>query len=154
MTLHAAKGLEFPVVFMTGLEEGILPHARVFDSGKVDDIEEERRLCYVGITRAREVLFVTCASSRTQFGQIGYNLPSRFLDEMGLMSGGLDTPAAPPADDTFYPDDIGIEVGDWVRSPQFGVGEVVDVDGMAVTVQFDDGNTKKLNVEFARLEKI
>lgn len=154
MTLHAAKGLEFPVVFMTGLEEGILPHARVFDSGKADDIEEERRLCYVGITRAREVLFVTCASSRTQFGQIGYNLPSRFLDEMGLMSGGLDAPAASPADDAFYPDDIGIEVGDRVRSPQFGMGEVVDVDGMAVTVQFDSGSVKKLNVEFARLEKI
>ena len=154
MTLHAAKGLEFPVVFMTGLEEGILPHARVFDSGKADDIEEERRLCYVGITRAREVLFVTCASSRTQFGQIGYNLPSRFLDEMGLLSSGLDAPAAPPADDAFYPDDIGIEVGDRVRSPQFGAGEVVDVDGMAVTVQFDSGSIKKLNVEFARLEKI
>ena len=153
MTLHAAKGLEFPVVFMTGLEEGILPHARVFDSGKADDVEEERRLCYVGITRAREVLFVTCASSRTQFGQIGYNLPSRFLDEMGLMSGGLDAPPMPPADEVFY-DDIGLEVGDRVRSPQFGAGEVVDVDGMAVTVQFDDGKTKKLNVEFARLEKI
>ena len=96
---------------------------------------------------------MTCASSRTQFGQIGYNLPSRFLDEMGLMSGGLDAPAAPPADDVLY-DYIGLEVGDRVRSPQFGAGEVVDVDGMAVTVQFDSGSIKKLNVEFARLEKI
>ena len=89
MTLHAAKGLEFPVVFLAGLEEGILPHARVFDSGNADDVEEERRLCYVGVTRAREELFVSCASSRTQFGQIGYNMPSRFLDEMGLMAGGV-----------------------------------------------------------------
>lgn len=155
MTLHAAKGLEFPVVFLTGLEEGILPHSRVFDGGKSEDVEEERRLCYVGITRARQELFITCASSRTQFGQIAYNLPSRFLDEMGILSGGLDKPAlssfVPEAE--FYSDEIGLNVGDRVRSPQFGVGEVIEVDGLAVVVAFENGKTKKLNVEFARLEK-
>ena len=154
MTLHAAKGLEFPVVFLAGLEEGILRHARVFDSGKPDDIEEERRLCYVGVTRAREELFVSCASSRTQFGQIGYNMPSRFLDEMGLMVGGIDRPAQSPAEADFYSEEIGLEVGDRVRSPSFGAGEIIDSEGLGVTVKFDDGKIKKLNVEFARLEKI
>ena len=154
MTLHAAKGLEFPVVFLAGLEEGILPHARVFDSGKADDIEEERRLCYVGVTRAREELFISCANSRTQFGQIGYNMPSRFLDEMGLLAGGADKPAQPMIEPEFYTEDLGLEVGDRVRSPSFGSGEIIDSDGLGVTVKFDDGNIKKLNVEFARLEKI
>lgn len=155
MTLHAAKGLEFSVVFMVGLEEGLLPHARVFDSGKTDDIEEERRLCYVGVTRAREELYVTCANSRNQFGQIGYNMPSRFLTEMGLFSGTIDRPASPDFDDSdFFSDELGLNIGDIVRTPLFGKGEVIDVDGMAVVVQFESGQTKKLNPEYARLEKV
>ncbi len=158
MTLHSAKGLEFPLVFLVGLEEGMLPHARVFDSGKSDDIEEERRLCYVGITRAREELIMTCASSRTQFGQIGYNPPSRFLDEMGiLISNGFenDRPASASSyNDDFYPDEPDVSPGDKVRSPQFGIGEVIEIDGMAVVVKFTSGQQKKLNVEFARLEKL
>ena len=155
MTLHAAKGLEFPVVFLAGLEEGLLPHARVFEQSSPDDIEEERRLCYVGITRAKEELFITCASSRTQFGQIGYNSPSRFLSEMGLYSGEVDRPASSDAYfEEEYSEDFGLTEGIRVSSPMFGAGEIIDVDGLAVTIQFDSGKTKKLNAEYARLERL
>lgn len=80
MTLHSAKGLEYPVVFLTGLEEGLFPTSRAFTSES--DLEEERRLCYVGITRAEEKLFMTHSTIRTQYGKTNYNMPSRFLDEI------------------------------------------------------------------------
>jgi DNA helicase II / ATP-dependent DNA helicase PcrA len=80
MTLHSAKGLEFPVVFMTGMEEGVFPHGRSLNDR--DELEEERRLCYVGMTRARERLYLTAALSRRMYNTENYNLPSRFLDEV------------------------------------------------------------------------
>ncbi len=80
MTLHSAKGLEFPVVFLVGMEEGIFPGYR--SMGEPKDLEEERRLCYVGITRAKEQLFLTCSKKRTVFGSTSCNMPSRFLDEI------------------------------------------------------------------------
>ena len=80
MTLHAAKGLEFPVVFMAGLEEGLLPHSQSKDSD--DDVEEERRLCYVGITRAQKDLFLVHTRYRSKFGQRSACVPSRFLSEI------------------------------------------------------------------------
>jgi DNA helicase-2/ATP-dependent DNA helicase PcrA len=80
MTLHTAKGLEFPVVFLTGLEDGIFPHQRTF--GEPGEMAEERRLAYVGITRARQRLYLSRAVARTAWGQPAYNLPSRFLDEV------------------------------------------------------------------------
>ena len=82
LTLHCAKGLEFPVVFMVGMEEGLLPHYRRGE--EIEDMEEERRLCYVGITRAREKLFLTRAERRTTFGVGRSNLPSRFLNELPM----------------------------------------------------------------------
>lgn len=155
MTIHAAKGLEFPVVFMVGMEEGIFPHSRVYEAGP-SELEEERRLCYVGMTRAREELHLSYASSRLQFGQRGYNAPSRFLSDMGYEVARIVQPSFSRTHDDFdeYMDGPGFEVGDNVRSTQFGVGEVIDVDGMAVTVAFASGPTKKLNVEYARLEKL
>ena len=80
MTLHSAKGLEFPAVFLVGLEEGIFPGNKSI--GEQSELEEERRLCYVGITRAKNHLFLTCAKQRTIFGSTTYNFPSRFLEEI------------------------------------------------------------------------
>lgn len=153
MTIHAAKGLEFPVVFMVGMEEGIFPMTRAAEAGP-KELEEERRLCYVGMTRAREELHLSYAQSRLQFGQRNYNPASRFLGDMGheLVS------VAPSfvREDSYdeYSDIPNFDIGQSVRSAQFGVGEVIDIDGMAVTVQFASGTTKKLNVEYARLEKL
>ncbi|RIV19166.1 hypothetical protein D2Q93_13320 [Alicyclobacillaceae bacterium I2511] len=84
MTLHSAKGLEFPIVFLTGLEEGLFPHRRTLESDK--EMEEERRLCYVGVTRAMEALYITTCQARTIFGQYRQSVPSRFLAEMPLES--------------------------------------------------------------------
>ncbi len=153
MTLHAAKGLEFPVVFIVGMEEGILPHARVYEAG-LAELEEERRLAYVGMTRAREELHLTYAQSRLQFGQRAYNPMSRFIEDMGdqvSMSSPVEPHVVPEQE--FYSDEM-FTIGEHVRSAAFGPGKIVEVDGLALTIEFDNGTTKKLNAEYARLEKI
>ncbi len=152
MTIHAAKGLEFPVVFMVGMEEGIFPHSRVYDAGP-QELEEERRLCYVGMTRAREELQLSCAASRLQFGQRTYNSPSRFLDDLGIGASRVSKEYAHASNDDDYFAIPEFDVGDTVRSVLFGEGEIIDVDGLAVTVAFTSGQTKKLNVEYAKLIK-
>lgn len=154
MTIHAAKGLEFPVVFMVGMEEGIFPHSRVHEAGPAE-LEEERRLCYVGMTRAREELHLSYAQSRLQFGQRSYNPASRFLADMGHEVMAALAPSFGRQDEyDEFDEGPGLDIGDNVRSAMFGVGEVIDIDGLAVTVQFENGKTKKLNVQFARLEKL
>ncbi len=151
MTLHAAKGLEFPVVFIVGMEEGILPHARVYESGQ-EELEEERRLAYVGMTRAREELHLTYAQSRMQFGQRNYNEMSRFIADMGDQAIVSSTEPEVVREE-FYSDEI-FCIGEMVKSASFGVGEIIEIDGLAVTIKFDSGYTKKLNAEYARLEKV
>jgi DNA helicase-2/ATP-dependent DNA helicase PcrA len=154
MTLHAAKGLEFPVVFIVGMEEGIMPHSRVFESPA--ELEEERRLAYVGMTRAREELHISYAHSRLQFGQRSYNPMSRFISDMGdgVASVGAAPSFEPSYDQEEYYSDELFTVGDRIRSNAFGTGEITDVDGLAVTIMFDSGQAKKLNAEYARLEKL
>jgi DNA helicase-2/ATP-dependent DNA helicase PcrA len=151
MTIHAAKGLEFPVVFMVGMEDGLLPSLRALEEGP-RQLEEERRLCYVGMTRAREELHLLYAQSRLQFGQRGYSRPSRFLDDIGHQLADISM-VAPSTYNEYGELTNQFEVGDLVRSLQFGEGEIVDVDGLAVTVVFSGNMRKKLNVEYARLEK-
>ncbi len=167
MTLHAAKGLEFPVVFLAGMEEGIFPHSRVFDTGE-DDLEEERRLCYVGMTRAREELILSYAESRAVFGQRNYSSPSRFITDAELelpkknFGGWNDFSKEDDYSqevsfeefDDFYSDECGLQIGDRVKSPAFGAGIVKDIDGLAVEIEFGNGKIRKLNAEFAHLEKL
>ncbi len=161
MTLHAAKGLEFPVVFMTGLEESIFPHSRaLYDQG---EMEEERRLCYVGMTRARRELYMTYASTRLLYGGLQHNPPSRFLSEIDGefatsanqgFSELLSSPAPQAPDDSelrYVPD---LQEGDGVRHQVFGRGTVMEIDGDTAVIYFKGKGTRKLNISFAPLEKL
>ena len=162
MTLHNAKGLEFGAVFMIGMEEGIFPHAR---SVEEQGIEEERRLAYVGMTRAKEQLTLTHASSRSLWGSRAYNLPSRFLDELPqdevarerLRPGSWSGYGAPAASGIKPREDVpALSTGDSVRHGTLGEGVVLAVEpGGVVTVRFaDDGAERKLMLEYAPLEKL
>jgi DNA helicase-2/ATP-dependent DNA helicase PcrA len=170
MTLHAAKGLEFPVIFLVGMEEGLFPHSRALVDPK--EMEEERRLCYVGMTRARERLFLMSADERKLYGALHYNPPSRFLrecqgnlahrpDRTRTASNGLHTapPARSPRPTAVTAGEEGIDfpVGARVRHAHFGMGRVKEYEGsgegLKVSVAFDAG-TKTLSVKYAKLEKI
>ena len=156
MTLHAAKGLEFPVVCMIGMEETIFPHARALY--EPEQMEEERRLCYVGMTRAREELYLSAASSRLIFGSVQSNPPSRFLGEIEVSEvAPASSYGMKPTDmEPHYEadDQLNLAVGDRVRHRVFGAGLVAHIDGTVVTVTFRGKGVKKLNVAFAPLEKI
>ncbi|MFB6779724.1 DNA helicase PcrA [Streptomyces sp. NPDC056352] len=182
MTLHTAKGLEFPVVFLTGMEDGVFPHMRAL--GQVKELEEERRLAYVGITRARERLYLTRAAMRSAWGQPSYNPPSRFLEEIPdqhlewKRTGPLAAPAGPTSGITSSLSSsrarsgpsgfatrrtsdkptVTLVVGDRVTHDQFGLGTVTAVEGIGdqakATVDFGDERPKKLLLRYAPVEKL
>jgi DNA helicase-2/ATP-dependent DNA helicase PcrA len=163
MTLHSAKGLEFPVVFMVGLEEGIFPHSN--SASDEMELEEERRLMYVGMTRAKEKLVLSCANSRLIYGRRGSALPSRFLSEIPhelvrrvtLYDYDYEIqPEKPPAAAKSMMIAIEYLVGQKVLHPIFGIGEVMELegeaDGMKVKVAFEKNPSPKwLMTKFARL---
>jgi DNA helicase-2/ATP-dependent DNA helicase PcrA len=158
MTLHNAKGLEFKAVFVIGLEEGIFPHVRSIEE---QGVEEERRLCYVGMTRAQERLVLTHATSRSLWGSRAFNLPSRFLEE--LPEEGVAWERLRPSSWSGYGAPVHprenvpeLATGDSVRHGTLGEGVVVRVEpGGVITVCFaDDGAERRLMLEYAPLEKI
>ncbi len=151
MTLHAAKGLEFPVVFIVGLEEGVFPHSRsLFD---VEEMEEERRLMYVGMTRAQEELYLLHARSRMLYGQSNSNPPARFIAEIGSIGSGNSQDGLATATLTANTIDS-IDVDDLVKHPVFGEGIVVAAEGDEVIVAFKKIGNKKLSLAYAPLERV
>ena len=152
MTLHSAKGLEFPVVFMAGMEEGLFPHAKSI--GEAAEVEEERRLCYVGITRARERLFFTRAETRHLYGGIYANPPSRFLGEIPA---SLIAAADTDDEETGGEGVCELQPGDRVAHRKWGPGTVVSVAGSGeetrVTVAFPGAGIKTLLLSYAPLER-
>lgn len=176
MTLHSAKGLEFPVVFIAGMEEGIFPSFQSILSN--DELEEERRLCYVGITRAKKVLYITNSFSRSIYGSTSYNQPSRFLAEIPseIIEGEQSVVSTPVRDSLFgtpYKKEhttvnlshgttsvqrTEYNIGDRVRHAKFGDGTVLKATSVGndihLEVMFDTVGTKNLMAAYAKLKKI
>ena len=163
MTLHNAKGLEFRAVFLIGMEEGIFPHVRSIEE---QGIEEERRLFYVGMTRAMERLTLMHASSRTLWGNRAYNLPSRFLDELPRAGRRARAAAARVVVELRRAEGVAgraahatcpsLSTGDSVRHSTLGEGVVTGIEpGGVVTVRFaGDGSERRLMLDYAPLEKL
>jgi DNA helicase-2/ATP-dependent DNA helicase PcrA len=169
ITLHQAKGLEFPAVFIVGLEEGLLPHRRSFDDP--EEMEEERRLCYVGVTRAKKRLYLLRSCRRSLFGGSTANPPSRFLGDISqhlITPKGLWAESPTPTTNPDFAHDsqrssrvvgsLRLKVGDHVRHSKFGSGIVMNClptrDDQELTVAFEGAGIKKLLASLAPLEKI
>jgi DNA helicase-2/ATP-dependent DNA helicase PcrA len=166
MTLHNAKGLEYDTVFIIGCEEGAFPHMRALEEGGE---EEERRLCYVGITRARKRLYMTWARERRLFGRAEHNLPSRFVDELPAdlterhatastslgTSWGTPVPGATPAQPVDPGEALELQTGDDVIHASFGEGVVTGVEpGGVIVVRFSgDGSERKLMADYAPIKR-
>ncbi len=172
MTLHTAKGLEFPTVFLTGMEDGIFPHSRTL--GEKDEIEEERRLAYVGLTRARQRLYISRAEYRSTWGAPNYNPPSRFLDEIpeeviewrnqgrssspSLVTRSRVATTPPPRATGKKSVAMELAVGERVSHDTFGLGTVVAVAGAGdkaeATINFGQYGEKRLLLRYAPVEKL
>lgn len=170
MTLHTAKGLEFPTVFLTGMEEGIFPHSRTLDDP--EELQEERRLAYVGLTRARENLFITRAEYRSSWGAPNYNLPSRFLSEIPeaviewnqaqektpSMKSSIRRTFAPARATGKVSSTMKLEIGDRVSHDTFGLGTVIGVSGdgdrAEANINFGSFGEKRLLLRYAPVEKL
>jgi DNA helicase-2/ATP-dependent DNA helicase PcrA len=163
MTIHSSKGLEFDVVFITGLEDGLCPHEQSLS--EADGLEEERRLMYVAVTRAKNKLYLTLAQSRMLHGQTRYNIPSRFLDEipedllkkLNSMK-KLDIISAPTKMAARSESEHEIKIGSSVTHPKFGQGVVTGYEGNAddlrIQIKFATQGVKWLAMEFAKLTRI
>ena len=170
MTLHTAKGLEFPTVFLTGMEENVFPHSRSL--GDPSEIEEERRLAYVGLTRARKNLFLSRATTRFAFGSPTYNSPSRFLSEIPeeiiqwkapeIRLKSKPNPKVAPTGKRTSPNDpnenLNLEIGDRVLHQTFGMGTVIALTGAdekaEATINFGAYGDRRLLLRYAPVEKI
>ncbi|MFM8523274.1 MAG: DNA helicase PcrA [Actinomycetota bacterium] len=172
MTLHTAKGLEFPTVFLTGMEEGVFPHSRTL--GEKNELEEERRLAYVGLTRARERLYLSRAEYRSAWGAPNYNPPSRFLEEIpenliewNKSASGFSSPpitrkkySSPPPPRATGKQSSGLQlsIGDRVSHDTFGLGTVIAVSGEGekaeATINFGSYGEKRLLLRYAPVDKL
>ena len=165
MTLHSAKGLEFDTVILAGWEEGLFPHQRALDETGTFGLEEERRLAYVGITRARKNVYITYAANRMVFGQWQQGIPSRFLEELpvadieilGLPSSfksysaytpKIYKPIDPPPPPKKQSSKGGLRVGIRVKHALFGYGVIMKMDGEKLTVLFENGGKKNILASF------
>jgi DNA helicase-2/ATP-dependent DNA helicase PcrA len=164
MTLHSAKGLEFPVVFLAGMEENIFPHARSITEEA--EMAEERRLCYVGITRAEKYLIMIYAQTRRIFGSVYNNIPSRFVEDIPAdllikESSMCNKPEKNKSYKLNKADRIVLDEvcgdyksGDKVNHPQFGIGRIVQIQGGILKVAFEGKGVKSLAASIAPLEKV
>ncbi|HEY7751747.1 MAG TPA: UvrD-helicase domain-containing protein, partial [Ignavibacteriaceae bacterium] len=172
LTLHSAKGLEFPIIFISGCEEDIFPLSNRFNPDAT--VDEERRLFYVGLTRAKQKVFITHARSRYRFGEVAYQSRSRFIDEIDSktiseVNGGIGRKANRKTKKELYYEyfetveyedfdqgTILVRIGSRVMHESFGLGKVIDVSGtgdmVKATVQFEGNNVKQLMLKFARLK--
>ena len=155
MTMHAVKGLEFDYVFVVGVEEGLFPHLNSMNSE--EELEEERRLCYVAITRARKKLYIINSRSRLLYGKVTSNIPSRFISEIGddlLDQERKDNVFSKKINREDMITNNDLKRGDLIRHDKYGNGVVIDIDGKIATISFTKEGVKKLLKDHKAIKKV